>query len=88
MSPWQRVHEFSDEQLTVSAGKLFCRACREEVSTKLSVLKTHLKTKKHADGTKRRHAKEARERDIGQALVVHDESHLMETSIMLQYNKR
>ena len=73
----QRVREFPDEQLTASAGKLFCQACREEVSKKLTVIKTHVKTKKHThpDSKKRRHGKAARERDIAQSLVMHDQSH-------------
>ena len=62
--PSQHVREFPDEQLSVSAGKLFW----SNLSTKLNVLKDHIKTKKYADGIKRRHAKEARERDIAQAL--------------------
>ena len=32
-----RVREFKDEMLTVSSGKLFCSACREELSLKLSI---------------------------------------------------
>ena len=71
----QRVREFPESQLCVSAGKLFCQACREELSTKLSVLKIHLKSRKHADSVKKREANEARERDIAQAIVVHDRSH-------------
>ena len=35
----QRAREFSEEMVTVSAGKLFCSACREELSLKLSILK-------------------------------------------------
>ena len=75
VTPAQRVREVPDEQLCVSAGKLFCKACREELSTKLSILKGHIKTKKHADGVKRREAKEIRERDIARSLKAHDESH-------------
>ena len=75
VTPAQRVREFPNEQLSVSAGKLFCQACREEVSTKLSVLKGHVKTKKHADSVKRREAKEIRERDIAKSLKAHDKSH-------------
>ena len=75
VTPAQRVKEFPDQPLNVSAGKLFCRACREELSTKLSVLRYHLKSKKHADPTKKRDRMEARERDIAQALVVHDKTH-------------
>ena len=42
VTPSQGVREFPDEQLTVSAGKLSCQACREELSTKISVLKNHI----------------------------------------------
>ena len=31
VTPSQRVREFRTEQLTVSAGKLFCTACRKEM---------------------------------------------------------
>ena len=44
VTPLQRVREFADEALTVSASKLFCTACREELSLKLSTVKTHVKT--------------------------------------------
>ena len=36
VTPQQRVREFSGEHLTVFRGKLFCNACREEVSLKSS----------------------------------------------------
>ena len=39
------------------------------------MLKSHIKSKKHADSSKRREAKEARERDIAKSLVAHDRSH-------------
>ena len=52
VGPAQRVREFPESHLCVSAGKLFCQACREELSTKLSVLKIHLKSRKHADSVK------------------------------------
>ena len=54
--------EFLDEQLSVLVRKLFYQACREEVSTKLSLLKGHIKTKKHADGIKRSCQEGMRER--------------------------
>ena len=31
VSPQDRVREFADDSLCVSAGKLFCRSCREEL---------------------------------------------------------
>ena len=42
VTPSSRVREFPDENLTVSAGNLFCSACREPVSLKKSVIKLHL----------------------------------------------
>ena len=36
VTPMQRVLEFPKEELTQSAGKLFCNACREELSLKLT----------------------------------------------------
>ena len=34
VTPEQRVKELFDEKLVVSAGKLFCTACKEEVALK------------------------------------------------------
>ena len=45
VGPAQRVREFSENHLCVLAGKFFCQACREEISTKLSVLKIQLKSR-------------------------------------------
>ncbi len=72
--PLQRVGEFPNELLTVSAGRLFCSACREELSLKTSVIRYHLKSDKHQEGKKRRTKKECRERDIADALTKHNES--------------
>ena len=36
--PHDRVKAYPEEQLTVSNNKLFCTACREELSLKKSVL--------------------------------------------------
>lgn len=69
------MKEFPDEHLSVSASKLFCQACREEISTKLSVLKSHVKSKKHAAAIAKMKKSEARERDIAQSLKLHDSSH-------------
>ena len=73
VTPSQRVREFPTEQLTVSAGKLFCSACREELGLKRSVVQAHIKAAKHADGKKRLERKEAREKDISEALRKHDQ---------------
>ena len=67
----QRVCEFPSKALTVSAGKLFCTACWEELGSKRSVIQGHVKAAKHADGKRRLERKEVRERDITVALRKH-----------------
>lgn len=47
VSPQDRVREFADDSLCVSAGKLFCRVCREQLSMKRSVVKNHVQSMKH-----------------------------------------
>ncbi len=74
VEPRQRVSEFPDEELTVSGGKLFCRACRECVGTKRSIVSNHVKSAKHAEGKKRLLRKEATEMDIAAAMKQHDAS--------------
>ena len=70
--PLQRANEFPSEQLVESAGKLFCRACRENVAVKRSVVQNHIKSKKHEESKERLKKKESRERDIAEALRAHD----------------
>ena len=65
-----RVRKYPNEQLNVSAGKRFCKACREELSLKSSSLLNYLKSQKHKDGKKRLENKEASERDIAKELAV------------------
>ena len=70
VKPQDRLKKFPKEQLSVSAGKLFCKACREELSLKSSSLSNHLKSQKHKDGKRRLQKKEAGERDIAKQLAV------------------
>ena len=48
--------------------RLFCNACREELSLKSSSLRNHFQSSKHIEGKKRLDRKEAREKDIAEAL--------------------
>ena len=73
VTPSQRVREFPNEALTVSAGKLFCTACRDELSLKISIIKGHVKTAKHLCGIKAIADREVRERDISQSLKQYDQ---------------
>ena len=73
VKPHDRLKKFPNEQLSISAGKLFCNACREELSLKSSSLSNHLKSQKHQDGKRRLQKKEACERDIAKQLAVYNE---------------
>jgi hypothetical protein len=72
ISVYQRVQEFSDECFVVSANKLFCTACREEVSIKKSVITLHIKSGKHSRGKVQPQNKSQREQDIVMALQKYD----------------
>ena len=73
IKPQDQLKKFPKEQLSVSAGKLFCKACREELSLKSSSLSNHLKSQKHKDGKRRLQKKEAGEQDIAKQLAVYNE---------------
>ena len=73
VTPSQRVKEHSGEELVVSNGKLFCQACREELSLKANIVKNHIKSGKHKYGKQKLKSKEAREGDISVALQAHNE---------------
>ena len=68
MSPQDHVREFSDDSLCVSAGKLFCRACQEELSVKKSVVKNHIESTKHRVSKSRLKEREKRDSDIVDSL--------------------
>ena len=62
----------------MSRGKLFCTACREEVSLKSSSVKNHTRSTKHDEGKKKLAKREAREQEIAVALKAHNsEVHLV-----------
>ena len=72
VTPTQRVKEFPNECLSVSANKLFCVACREEVALKLSIIKGHVVSSKHENGKLKLHSNEAQEKDIVKSLQAYD----------------
>ena len=73
VSPNQRVKEFPTEPLTVSHGQLFCSACREQLSLKRSILKSHVESVKHRNAKERLARKDARELDIASSLRKYNE---------------
>ena len=64
VTPAAQAKAFQEEQIVVSAGKLFCSACWEELSTKLSIIKNHISSSKHIQAKATVAKREARERDI------------------------
>lgn len=77
VSPQQRVRENPGQSLVLSRGKLFCNACREEVSLKSSSVKNHTRSGKHNERKKKLERKEKREQEIAIALRAHNaEVHL------------
>ena len=71
VSPIQRVKENPDQSLSVSNGRLFCKACREELSLKSSSVKSHVRSTKHQERQSKRHSMELQERDIATALATY-----------------
>ncbi|CAB4034674.1 zinc finger MYM-type 1-like [Paramuricea clavata] len=72
VSPSERVREFPGEHLTVSSGKRFCKACRESLVLKKSVLVSHVKSTKHECSKQKLLQNQSSERDIADALAKHD----------------
>ena len=72
VTPSRRASEFPDEHLTASGGKLFCKASRECFALKRNVVVNHIKCAKHLRSKEKLLEKEARERDLAQALQKHD----------------
>ena len=73
VTPEQRVKEFPEEKLVVSARKLFCTACREELALKKSIIELYIKSEKHTRGKERRASKDKQEQGIVKALNAYDE---------------
>ena len=48
INPMDRIREFPNEYLSVSAGKLFCDVCHVVVQSKKSVVKVHVLSARHA----------------------------------------
>lgn len=84
VTPSQCTKEYPGEELIISGGHLFCNACREELSLKASVVRSHVKSEKHVKGKKQLASKEARERDIATTLQQHNtHNHLEGESLLI-----
>ena len=85
-SPYQRAREFPDENLTVSCGKLFCSGCREELGLKLTVIRLHIKSKKHQAGKERQQSNEAHERDIATSFAMYCDMRIENNTRFVEHN--
>ena len=54
VNPNERIVEFPNEHLCISAGKLFCGVCRTVVQTKKSIVRSHVLSKHHLLSKERR----------------------------------
>ena len=70
--PKTRIRQFPDQHFSVMLGKLFCDACRENLSLKKSVLTQHIKSAKHATGLKNLASKCIRQKNISDMLKDYD----------------
>ena len=66
VSPHDRVKQFPNDYLSVLCNKLFCTACRENLSLKKSVVTMHVQSAKNANGLERLSSKQKRERTIAE----------------------
>ena len=76
ISPGERVTTYSGEPFIVNPNKnIFCSACREELSTKKSIIEMHIKSQKHLKGKTRLAKKNERDTTIVEALKHFDSVH-------------
>ena len=75
MKPSQRVSEFPNELVIVSAiGRLFCKACCKTLSVKRSTIVNHIKSSKHAESELNLGKKQSRELCIADDLHKYDKA--------------
>ena len=72
VTPAKRCSEFPDEPFEVSAGKLFCRSCREELSLKRSIIKNHIASLKHKTSKAARNKQKIADKSIVESLKAYE----------------
>ncbi|KAK3730067.1 hypothetical protein QZH41_009898 [Actinostola sp. cb2023] len=68
-----RIREFKDEPFRNSNNKLFCDACREEISEKASIIKCHVESQKHKSGVERLAKKKKKDITVLDAMKKYDQ---------------
>ena len=86
IKPSQRVSEFSNEEISVSAvGRLFCKVCHETLSVKRSTIANHVKSTKHQQSKQKLQKKQVREKDIVSALKRYNETtHFLMNNVFIE----
>lgn len=72
ISASEHVNAYPNEHFSVSYKKLFCCACREDLTTKKSSIESHIKSQKHRNSKKKLAVKNKEEEDIVKALTKYD----------------
>ena len=67
-----RIREFKDEPFKKTNNKLFCEACREELSEKASIIKRHVDSQKHKSGVEKIAKKKKRDLTVLDAMKNYD----------------
>ena len=80
----ERVRQFPDENFILREGKLFCNACRQILSTKKSVLKIHVSSKKHQDGKQKLKRSKLREQTIAEAFKREESSKSKDSALPVE----
>ena len=76
VSAKDRVNEFPDECLTVTrGGKLFCSACREELSLRKNIITNQIACKKHKTSKDKVRTSKAKDQTIIDSLRIYDTEH-------------
>ena len=74
VTAYERVQEFKDDCLIATlSGALFCKVCREELSTKKQNIKVHMSSKKHSLNKEKMKATSKKEQHIAEAMKNYDE---------------
>ena len=86
VTPSQRVKEFPNECLTVSARTLFCEACRQEVSLRRSIVKNHIASSRHLKMKDSLQERKGRDVDIAKSLKQYYEEQHPSGDVCLKSN--
>ena len=75
VNPKQRVNEFPEEMLVVSAGKLYCEACHTVIALKKSIVKDHIMSSRHIAGKEDANTKKVRQQRVVASWEKYEKDH-------------